>query len=199
VEEPYVQLVYPVTTERLVIRPLATDDLLRHHAIFSNSDVVRYLYEEPFDLHGAQEHLARRCRVELPQEGEWLNLGVEVEGEGILIGELGLALLNATNRHCEIGYVFDPAFSGNGYATEGAAFMVEMAFSILNAHRVSARLDARNLSSQHLLERLGMRREGHLIENEFVKGEWTDEAVYAVLEEEWRARRSAPAPIAPRT
>jgi RimJ/RimL family protein N-acetyltransferase len=34
-----------------------------------------------------------------------------------------------------------------------------------------------------------MRREGHLVENEYVKGEWTDEAIFAVLEDEWRAAR----------
>jgi RimJ/RimL family protein N-acetyltransferase len=32
-----------------------------------------------------------------------------------------------------------------------------------------------------------MRFEGHLVENEFVKGEWTDEAIYAVLDREWRS------------
>lgn len=190
------QLVYPARTERLVIRPLTVEDGERHHAIFSNPDVVRYLYEEPLDRRSADEHLLRRCKDELPQEGEWLNLGVELGGEGVLIGELGLTLVSIANGHCEIGYVFDPATSGSGYATEGATFMVEVAFSVLRAHRVSARLDARNLSSQQLLERLGMRREGHLIENEFVKGEWTDEAVYATLEDEWRARRGPPAPIA---
>jgi len=35
-----------------------------------------------------------------------------------------------------------------------------------------------------------MRREAHLRENEFVKGEWTDELVYAILASEWRARTS---------
>jgi RimJ/RimL family protein N-acetyltransferase len=38
------------------------------------------------------------------------------------------------------------------------------------------------------MERLGMRREAHLIENEFVKGEWTDELDYANLEREWATR-----------
>jgi RimJ/RimL family protein N-acetyltransferase len=76
-----------------------------------------------------------------------------------------------------------------GYATEASAVMVELAFSTLGAHRVSGRLDARNDASARVLERLGMRREGHLVENEYVKGEWTDEALYAVLEVEWRAVR----------
>ena len=85
--------------------------------------------------------------------------------------------------------MFDPAYAGHGYATEGAAEIVELAFSGLGAHRVSGRLDARNGASARVLEKLGMRREGLFIENEYVKGEWTDELVYAILAPEWRALR----------
>jgi RimJ/RimL family protein N-acetyltransferase len=34
-----------------------------------------------------------------------------------------------------------------------------------------------------------MRREAHFVENEIVKGEWTDEVVYAMLEDEWRSQQ----------
>jgi RimJ/RimL family protein N-acetyltransferase len=183
------QFLEPLESDRLLIRPLTPADLTRHFAIYSNPDVVRYLYEEPFDLEGARQHLNRRCSIDLPVEGSWINLGVEVRGEGVLIGEVGLAMLSAVHAHCEIGYVFDPDYAGKGYATEASAVMVELAFSALSAHRVSGRLDARNDASARVLERLGMRREGHLVENEYVKGEWTDEAVYAVLEDEWHAVR----------
>ena len=189
------QLVYPVLTQRLIIRPLNPSDLARHHEIFSNSDVVRYLYEVPFDLQGAKEHLARRCVPDLPAEGSWINFGVEVQGENVLIGELGIGNVSVPHAHYEIGYVFDPVYKGNYYATEGAELMAEMAFSILGAHRVSGRLDARNTSSARVLERLGMRREALHIENEFVKGEWTDELVYAVLESEWRRARGPARPF----
>jgi RimJ/RimL family protein N-acetyltransferase len=48
-----------------------------------------------------------------------------------------------------------------GYATEATALMIEVAFSVLGAHRVSGRLDAREITpSARVLERLGMRREG---------------------------------------
>jgi RimJ/RimL family protein N-acetyltransferase len=183
------QIVEPLESERLLIRPLTLDDLARHFEIYSNPDVVRYLYEEPFDEEGARQHLKRRCTIDLPTEGSWINLGVEVRDDGVLIGEVGLASLSAVHAHCEIGYVFDPAYSGRGYATEASVVMVELAFSALGAHRVSGRLDARNVASARVLERLGMRREGHLVENEFIKGEWTDEVIYAILEEEWRHAR----------
>ncbi len=190
------QFVEPLKSERLSIRPLTSDDFDRHFEIYSNPDVVRFLYEEPFDREGARHHLQRRCSVDLPTEGAWVNLGVELLDGGVLIGEVGLALVSAVHRHCEIGYVFDPAYAGMGYASEASTLMVELAFSALGAHRVSGRLDARNVASARVLERLGMRREGHFVENEFVKGEWTDEAVYAILETEWRAQRG-PAKVFP--
>jgi RimJ/RimL family protein N-acetyltransferase len=56
---------------------------------------------------------------------------------------------------------------------------------------VCGRIDARNSASAAVLERLGMRREAHFVENEWVKGEWTDEVVYAVLASEWAARHPA--------
>jgi RimJ/RimL family protein N-acetyltransferase len=46
--------------------------------------------------------------------------------------------------------------------------------------------EPRNAASARVLEKLGMRREAHLVENEWVKGEWQSELVYAVLEREWR-------------
>jgi len=181
------RLVYPLTTERLIIRALTPDDVDRHHMLFADPDVVRYLYFGPFDRPAAQEHLARRSIVDLPVEGGWINFGVEVKGEGVLIGELAMGFISATHAHYEVGYVFDPAFAGHGYATEGTAMIIELAFSGLGAHRVSGRLDARNDPSARVLERLGMRREALFIENEYVKGEWTDELVYATLAPEWRA------------
>jgi RimJ/RimL family protein N-acetyltransferase len=183
------QLVYPLTTERLIIRALTPDDLDRHHALFSNPDVVRYLYFGPFDRPGAQDHLSRRSDAQLPSEGGWINFGVEIRGEGVLIGELAMGFISAAHAHYEVGYVFDPDYAGRGYATEGAAMIVELAFSGLGAHRVSGRLDARNDPSARVLEKLGMRREGLFVENEYVKGEWTDELVYAILAPEWRALR----------
>ena len=87
----------------------------------------------------------------------------------------------------EIGYVLHPDHQGNGYATEAAAVMLRLGFEELGLHRIVGRLDARNAASARVLERLGMRLEAHLRENEFVKGEWVSELIYAVLASEWRA------------
>ena len=54
-----------------------------------------------------------------------------------------------------------------------------------SASEVTATCDARNAVSAGVLERLGMRREGHLRESTWAKGEWTDDLVFGLLAHEW--------------
>ncbi len=123
-----------------------------------------------------------------------MNLAVELatgaDGPvGRVVGDVGLCWTSDVHQQAEVGYSFHADSRGHGYATEAATVLVGLAFSGLGVHRVSGRIDARNLASAAVLERLGMRREAHLIENEFVKGEWTGEIVYAVLARDWPSRR----------
>lgn len=183
---------YPIRTERLDLRPFTEDDLEALHAYQSRADVARYLYWEPYDELATREALARkRRRVALRTTGDVLNLAVVVRETRQLVGDVLLCWVSAEHRQGEVGYVFHPEHGGNGYATEAARMMVEIGFDLLGLHRIVGRLDARNTASARVLERLGMRREAHLRDSEFVKGEWTDEVVYAMLEDEWESRRLA--------
>jgi RimJ/RimL family protein N-acetyltransferase len=83
-------------------------------------------------------------------------------------------------------YIVPPEYQHNGYATEATAPLLRIAFEALGLHRVVGRVEARHAASARVLEKLGMRREAHLLENEFVKGEWQSELVYAILDREWR-------------
>ena len=176
----------PLRTERLLLRPWRTADLEVYLRLRGDPDVARFLYDEPLDREGARARLdALSDAIDGP--GEWLNLAVELAGTGEVVGDVGLCLTSAVHRGVEIGYTFLPAHHGHGYATEAAAAMVDLAVTALRAHRVSGRIDARNTASAAVLLRLGMRHEAHFVQNEWVKGEWTDESVYALLAEEWRS------------
>jgi RimJ/RimL family protein N-acetyltransferase len=176
----------PIRTARLTLRAITPADFDEHLALYGDPDVVRYLYDEPHDRESIVAHFERRLVAELPDEGGWINVAVVHEGR--FVGEVGLCLVSTAHRQCEVGYVMRPDAAGQGFATEAAAAMVELCFTGLGAHRVAGRIDARNAASARVLEHLGMRRESHFRENEFVKGEWTDEVVYAITEDEWRAR-----------
>jgi RimJ/RimL family protein N-acetyltransferase len=82
---------------------------------------------------------------------------------------------------------FDRSHQGKGYATEATRPLVDFAFASIGLHRVCGRLEPRNTGSARVLEKLGMRREAHFVENEWVKGEWQSEVVYAVLSREWQS------------
>jgi RimJ/RimL family protein N-acetyltransferase len=181
---------FPIRTDRLDLRPFETTDFAALHAYQSRADVTRYLYFGPQDEMASRESLAKKQqRTALRAQWDVLNPAVVVRETGQVIGDVLLAWTSGEQRQGEIGYVFHPDHAGHGYATEAAAAMLELGFDGLDLHRIVGRLDARNTASARLLERLGMRREAHLRENEFVKGEWCDEVVYALLAREWRSRR----------
>lgn len=180
------ELSLPLVTERLTLRALGPDDASFHAALFGRPEVVRYLYDDVLTGEPVLAHLAQRYWHGLPDEGEFVNLGVAFEGR--LIGEVGLGLTSRAYDTYEIGYVFTPESGGQGLATEAVRALVDVVFTHLGAHRVVGCLDARNTASTRLLERLGFRHEALLVANEFVKGEWCDESTYAVLAQEWLAR-----------
>jgi RimJ/RimL family protein N-acetyltransferase len=181
---PILRPTYPIRTDRLSLRPWRGQELDRYHSLRGDADVVRYLYEEPLTRAQSADKLDS-LRTEITEIGPWMNLAVEVTATAAIAGDVGLCWRSDDHRHAEVGYAFHPDHRGHGYATEAVAAMVDLAFTGLGAHRVSGQLDSRNRASAALLERLGMRHEAQLVENEWVKGEWTDEVIYAVLISEW--------------
>jgi RimJ/RimL family protein N-acetyltransferase len=179
---------FPLTTERLFLRPFEDDDLDALHAIESRPDVVRFLYWEPRSRDEVREALERRKQMTaIDDSSDALRLAGVLQGPGTLIGDFSLQLVSREHQQGEIGFVMHPDHHGRGYATEASALLLRLGFDELGLHRIVGRCDARNGASARLMERLGMRREAHLRENEFVKGEWCDELVYAMLATEWAA------------
>jgi RimJ/RimL family protein N-acetyltransferase len=176
------ELRLPIETPRLRLRRLVPGDLGALHAIQSREDVTRWLPWDPRDEDqvraSVQAHIARPF-------DEGVVLAIDLNGE--LIGTANVAV--GEHRQGEIGFMLHPDHQGHGYATEAAVAIVELAFGTYRLHRVHGSVEPRNTSSARVLERLGMRKEAHLLENEWGKGEWRSEAVYAILAREWRAAR----------
>lgn len=174
---------YPLVTERLVIRPFTDDDLDDVHAYRSLDSVARFIYWDVLDRDGVRALLRDQSTLtELVDEGRMV---LAIERDGTVVGEAVLFWRSREHLQGEIGFVLHPKYCGHGYATEAAREMLRLGFEELGLHRITGRIDARNDASARVLERLGMRCEAHLIENELVKGAWTDEKVYAILRSEW--------------
>jgi RimJ/RimL family protein N-acetyltransferase len=175
----------PIETERLRLRPFIRGDVAGYHAVRAHASVHRWLYSKPPTEAEAREAIGRRI-ARAPETG--VALVAELAGTGVFAGDVTLTLGPPEHRQAEIGFVFDPAHQGHGYATEAAEAVLALAFGPYDLHRVYGRLEARNVASARVLEKIGMRREAHLVENEWVKGEWQSELVYALLAREWRER-----------
>jgi RimJ/RimL family protein N-acetyltransferase len=177
----------PVRTARLVLRGLRPGDAEALHSYRSLPEVARYVPFEPMGPEDIAERLdGRWARRRVTEQGDGITIGVERADSGELIGDLALMLTSTEHRGGEIGWVLHPGHGGRGYATEAARAGLGLMFGA-GLHRVVARVDARNAPSVRLCERLGMRREAVLRENEWFKGGWSDEIDYALLEEEWAA------------
>jgi len=180
---------FPITTPRLTLRAFTPADLDELNSFQSRADVARYLYWGPRSRAESAAALAKRVHSSsLSKEGQLLAVAVELTETGQLIGDLNLEYLSSEHRQGEIGFVFHPDHHGKGFAAEAATELLRLGFEELGLHRIIGRCDGRNTASATLMERLGMRKEAHLRENEVVKGEWTDELVFAMLEDEWKAR-----------
>ena len=173
----------PIETSRLRLRAPEPEDLAPLHAIMSDAGVARWLYWEPRSVAEVSRALDRQINQDRSRE---LALVAEIRETGELAGHLTLSLGPPEHRQAEIGFMFHPGHQGRGYATEASRAVVRLAFETYGLHRVYGRLEARNTASARVLEKVGMRREAHLIENEWVKGEWQSEAIYALLAREWR-------------
>ncbi|MBA2713595.1 MAG: GNAT family N-acetyltransferase, partial [Rubrobacteraceae bacterium] len=123
--------------------------------------------------------------------GEWFQFAIESKETGDLLGDCALQVDEHETYRAEIGFTLAREHQGQGFASEAVSRLLDYAFDTLGIHRVIAIADCRNTPSWTLLERVGMRQEGHFLENAWFKGAWSDEYLYAVLKDEWLRKRIA--------
>lgn len=164
---------------------LGADDLDDLAAMQGDPDVCRYLLYEARPREKVAEILARdRAATRLADQGDYIQPAIRA-ADGAFLGTMYFTISSLDDRTAEIGWILAPHAQGHGYGTEAARLLLGLAFEELGLHRVYAELDPRNTASVRMCERLGMRHEAHHIEHLWLKGEWTDTGVYAILEREW--------------
>ena len=177
----------PITTERLVLRsflPRDVDDVLAYR---SQADVVRYIPGEPRNREQVSDLVAHSTTAGLIDD-KHAHLTLAVDLGGRVVGDVMLALNGldgSDGKQVELGWVFTPDVQGQGYATEAARALADVAFTQIGAHRVWAQLEPENTASSRICERLGMRREAFFEKGSWFKERWTDLAIYAIRADEW--------------
>jgi RimJ/RimL family protein N-acetyltransferase len=179
----------PLQTERLALRAFRAADFPAYAAYHGRPEVYRFLYMPAPTGQALQDQFAGVLAQPFSQDGDTLRLAVTRREDAALVGEVLLKIASREALQAEVGYIFHPDFAGQGYASEAVAAMLGLGFETLGCHRIFARLDALNAGSVGVVERLGLRREAHLIQNDRFNGVWGDEYIYALLGSEWNVAR----------
>ena len=189
-------ILLPIHTERLTLRPFQPDDLSSYADYHGRDDVYRFLYTSPPLPDALAVQFAELLSAPFSKDGDTLRLAVVRQEDAMLLGEVLLKIASKDALQLEVGYIFNPSFSGKGYATEAVRAIMDLGFNQLGCHRIFARLDTLNHGSIGIVERLKMRREAHLVQNDRFNGQWGDEFIYAILKSEWHATNAANVPDA---
>lgn len=174
-------------TERLELRPVRDEDVDRILEYRNLPEVTRWLLRTEVDP--ASFRARWRRAAEDPDDHS-----VAVTLDSVVIGTVSLELLDGMGQpgmpprtEAQLGYIFDPAYGGQGYATEAVTAMVAHAFDRLGVRRITAGCFADNLPSVRILEKVGMRREQHGVGDSWhAELGWLDGYTYALLAETWR-------------
>ncbi len=179
-----------IESERLRIRGFNDSDLAPFMAYRNDPKVARYQSWDSCDEQQARAFIREMESAQPGVPGEWFQFAIESKQTGELIGDCGLRVDEAEPYRAEIGFTLAREYQGRGFASEAVSVLLDYAFGTLGLHRVVARADCRNAPFVALLERVGMRREGHFVENIWFKERWADEYLYAVLKDEWFRKRA---------
>ena len=175
---------WPLQTERLTLRPWEESDFAVFFEMQRDPESARWLYNEPRDEEDARRIFElKKAGHELTEEGQWMSAAALADGQVVV--DVSFHWVSVEHRTGEIGYFAHPRHAGQGYTTEAAQAFVDWAFGA-GFHRLIGHIEPRNVASARILEKLGMRKEAHFVENEWVKGEWQSGAIYAILEREWQ-------------
>jgi RimJ/RimL family protein N-acetyltransferase len=187
---PFDRVTWPARTDRLLIRPITPEDFTRIYEIRAIPSVTHWLtgrptsYDDYVERYGTPERLASTLAMEL---------------DGVVIGDLFLAVETpyaqvevrdqAAGTQAVVGWLLDPAYAGQGFATEAATEMLRICFEELGLRRVVAGAFADNPASLRVMEKVGMRLEGRAVKASLHRDlGWQDTVEAALLAEEWHAK-----------
>jgi RimJ/RimL family protein N-acetyltransferase len=164
-----------IESERLRIRRFKDSDLASFMAYRNDPEVTRYQSWDSCEEREARAFIREMESAPAGVPGEWFQFAIESKQTAVLIGDCALRVDAHEPYRAEIGFTLARVHQGKGFASEAVSVLLDYAFGTLGLHRVVAIADCRNAPSVALLERVGIRREGHFVENVWFKEGWADE------------------------
>jgi len=181
-----------LTGEHITLRELRASDAPSLFSLLTTQEVARFISPPPSTVEGFERFIAWTLRQRTA--GTYACFAVTLKGFDTAIGIFQVRETEPGFGTAEWGFAIGSPFWGTGVFEEGAQLILEFAFDTLNVHRLEARAAVRNGRGTGALLKIGAVPEGVLRKSFLRNGEYLDQVLYAIVEDDWRASRNMSAP-----
>ena len=181
-----------LTTTRMRLRPFVAADAGRVAELAGAREIADTTISipHPYPVSTAERWIASHPQAWAADRAA--HFAICLLPHGLLIGGIALRNIDRAHYQAELGVWIGKPWWGNGYATEAAGTLLDLAFGPLGLNRVHAHHLARNPASGRVLERAGFQREGLLRQRVMKWGRFEDVVLLSILRSDWVTRQSTP-------
>ena len=179
----------PVLTGSMVtLRELRLSDAPSLLAMLSTEEVARFISPPPTTIEGFERFIAWTHRERAA--GNYVCFAVVPHGMDTAIGIFQIRQLEPGFASAEWGFAIGSAFWGTGLFPSGARLVLDYAFGVVGVHRLEARAAVRNGRGNAALRKIGAVQEGVLRKSFLRNGEYLDQTLWTILDEDWRSAKA---------
>lgn len=171
----------------VTLRELRASDAPSLFALLTTEEVSRFISPPPNTVDGFERFIAWTLRQRAA--GTYACFAVTLDATDTAIGIFQLRQLEPGFGTAEWGFALGSAYWGIGVFQEGAELLVRFAFETVGVHRLEARAAVRNGRGNGALRKIGAMQEGLLRKSFLKNGEYLDQALWTILDEEWKAKK----------
>jgi RimJ/RimL family protein N-acetyltransferase len=177
-----------LTGAQVVLREMRTADAPSLFSLLTTEEVSRFISPPPTTVEGFEKFIAWAQRQR--RAGCYVCFAVTLVTDDTAIGIFQLRELEPGFGTAEWGFAIGSPFWGTGVFQDSAELLVTFAFEGVGVHRLEARAAVRNGRGNGALRKIGAVQEGLLRKSFLKNGEYLDQTLWTILDEDWQARRS---------
>lgn len=177
-----------IITNRLKLEQVSLNDLPNIHDLHSDPEVDKYnTLGIPANIEDTEQVLRRWLKHHERLERKSYTYAIRLLDSGQFAGLIALNTGKPDYRNAEVWYKLNPRYWNKGYVSEALTALLGFGFTSLNLHRIEAGVAVENLASIRVLEKAGFLREGRKRKLLPIRGEWSDNYFYAILDTDWQS------------
>jgi RimJ/RimL family protein N-acetyltransferase len=172
---------------RITLREPRAADAAALYAVLSTDDVSRFISPPPATVEGFERYISWSQRQRAA--GQYVCFAIVRRGEDTPIGLVHVRALGPGFGTADWGFALGSEFWGSGIFAEAAELVLDFAFDVLGTHRLEARAALCNGRGNGALRKVGAEREGILRHSFFRNGDYLDQVLWSILQEDWKKRQ----------